>query len=339
MKVIRIHGPGDLQLHHEPDPVPGPGETLVTVGAVAICGSDLHWFSEGSIGGEGLEQPLILGHEFSGVITDGEGHPVRVAVDPAIPCEECRHCREGQPNLCQQQRFAGHGHDDGALREQLVWPDQCLHPLPDSFDIVDGALLEPLGIALHAADLGDIKPGMRVGVFGCGPIGLLLVQLAQLSGATQVIATDLLPHRLVAARAFGATQVFQVDEGGEYRNIWAATGQEGVDVAFEVAGAEAAVETAIASAAPGATVVLVGIPADERTSFHAATARRKGLTIKLCRRMKHTYPRAIRLVETGLIDVRSLVTHHFPMDEYEQAFAIASRREGLKIVIEPTPST
>lgn len=338
MKVIRIHGAGDLRLHHEADPVPGAGETLVAVGAVAICGSDLHWFSEGSMGGEGLEQPLVLGHEFSGVVSDGEGGLVRVAVDPAVPCGACRHCREGYPNLCQRQRFAGYGSDDGALREQLAWPDQCLYPLPDSLDIVDGALLEPLGIALHAADLGGIKPGMRVGVFGCGPIGLLLVQLARLTGATQIIATDRLPHRLEAAREFGATRVFQADQGAEHRDIWAATAQEGVDVVFEVAGEEVAVETAIASAAPGATVVLVGIPADEHTSFHAATARRKGLTIKLCRRMKHTYPRAIRLVETGRVDLRSLVTHRFPMDEYEQAFAVAAQREGLKVVIELGPN-
>lgn len=339
MKAIRIHGPGDLRLHHEADPVPGAGETLVAVGAVAICGSDLHWFSKGSIGGDGLERPLILGHEFSGVISDGDGRPTRVAVDPAVPCGVCRHCLEGHPNLCQRQRFAGHGSDDGALREQLVWPDRCLYPLPDSLDVVDGALLEPLGVALHAADLGGIKPGMRVGVFGCGPIGLLLVQLARLGGATRVIATDLLPHRLEAAHALGATSVIPAENGVEHRDIWAAAGQEGVDVAFEVAGEEAAVETAIASAAPGATVVLVGIPADDRTSFHAATARRKGLTIKLCRRMKHTYPRAIRLVESGMVDLQALVTHRFPIDEYEQAFAVAVRREGLKVVIEPTQST
>ena len=90
MKAIRIHGPGDLRLHHEADPIPGRGETLVAVGAVAICGSDRHWFSEGRIGGEELEHPLVLGHEFAGIITDGEGLPVRVAVDPSVPCGECR---------------------------------------------------------------------------------------------------------------------------------------------------------------------------------------------------------------------------------------------------------
>ena len=199
-------------------------------------------------------------------------------------------------------------------------------------------MLEPLGVAIHAVDLGSVKPGTKVGVFGCGPIGLLVVQLARLMGAALIIATDKLSHRLEAARAFGATSVFQAENGEESREIWATSGEEGVDVAFEAAGENAAVETAVASACPGATVVLVGIPADERTTFKASTARRKGLTIKLCRRMKNTYPRAIRLVEKGLVDVRSLVTHRFPIDEYRQAFTVAERREGLKVVIEPNQS-
>lgn len=338
MKVVRLHGAGDLRLHTEPDPVPGPGETLVRVSAVALCGSDLHWFSEAGIGGEKIAAPLILGHEFSGFVEDREGRASRVAVDPAVPCGQCRFCWEGHPNLCKTLRFAGHSAEDGALREKMAWPDQCLHSLPDSLDEIDGAMLEPLGVAIHAVDLGSVKSGTKVGVFGCGPIGLLVVQLARLMGAAQIIATDKLSHRLEAARAFGATSVFQAENGEESREIWAASGEEGVDVAFEAAGENAAVETAVASACPGATVVLVGIPADERTTFKASTARRKGLTIKLCRRMKHTYPRAIRLVEKGLVDVRSLVTHRFPIDEYRQAFTVAERREGLKVVIEPTRS-
>jgi len=338
MKVVRLHGAGDLRLHTEPDPVPGPGETVVRVRAVALCGSDLHWFSEAGLGGEKIESPLILGHEFSGFIEDRDGGVLRVAVDPAVPCGQCRFCREGHPNLCKTLRFAGHGEDDGALREKIAWPDQCLHSLPDSLNEIEGAMLEPLGVAIHAVDLGSVKLGTKVGVFGCGPIGLLVVQLARLMGAALIIATDKLSHRLEAARAFGATSVFQAENGEESREIWATSGEEGVDVAFEAAGENAAVETAVASACPGATVVLVGIPADERTTFKASTARRKGLTIKLCRRMKNTYPRAIRLVEKGLVDVRSLVTHRFPIDEYRQAFTVAERREGLKVVIEPNQS-
>jgi L-iditol 2-dehydrogenase len=214
--------------------------------------------------------------------------------------------------------FAGHGATDGALREQMAWPDECFFPIPDSLSAADGAMLEPLGVAIHAADLGKIKVGSRVGVFGCGPIGLLMLQVARAAGAAEIFVTEPLTHRLDAAQELGG-------------KVWH-PGHE-VDVAFECAGETAAVDDALTATRPGGRVVLVGIPADDRTSFSASTARRKGLTIKLSRRMKHTYPRAIRLVESGKVDVRSLVSHRFPLEKVAEAFACAQRREGLKVIV------
>jgi len=337
MRVLRLHGARDLRLHIEPDPAPGPGESLLRVTAVGLCGSDVHWFSEAGIGDARLTRPLVLGHEFVGVIESGERRGERVAVDPAVPCGACEFCLEGNPNLCTALRFAGHGAEDGALREYMAWPTRCLHPLPDSLTDADGVMLEPLGVAIHAVDLGHVKPAMTVGVFGCGPIGLLVLQVTRVAGATHLIATDKLPHRLEAARSVGATAVFQAADGQEVTDVVGATAnRRGVDVAFEAAGENEAVETAIATARPGGRVVLIGIPADDRTAFTASPARRKGLTIKLSRRMKHVYPRAIRLVESGMVDVRSLVTHRFPLEEIDQAFSVAERREGLKVIVEPS---
>jgi L-iditol 2-dehydrogenase len=330
MKVARLHAAGVLKMHDEPVPIPGPDETLVRVTAVGICGSDLHWFSEGSIGDARLEHPLVLGHEFAGVTPDGQ----RVAVDPAIACGKCEFCLEGSPNLCENMHFAGHGTDDGALREYVAWPTRFLHPLPDSMSDAEGAMLEPFGIALYAVDLAGIHPGMRVGVFGCGPIGLMVVQLARISGAAQIIATDKLPHRLDAARTMGAEIGILADEGREISEVMAATRKHGLDIAFEVAGVNEAVETSIAVTRPGGRVILAGIPADDRTTFTASIARRKGLTIQLVRRMKHTYPRAIRLVEQGLIDVHSVISHHFPLEKASEAYTLANQREGLKIIID-----
>jgi L-iditol 2-dehydrogenase len=226
---------------------------------------------------------------------------------------------EGHPNLCNNMCFAGHGKQDGGLQEMLSWPTRYLFPFPESLSDADGAMLEPLGVAIHAVDLGKIKAGMRVGVFGCGPIGLLIMQVAKVAGAVDVFVTEPLPHRMEAAQGFGGKE-------------WKA-GQE-VDVAFECAGVQGAVDDAVAAVGPGGRVILVGIPDDDRTSFSASVARRKGLTIKLSRRMKHTYPRAIRLVEKGLVDVRSIVTHRFPLSEVAEAFAAAQRRDGLKVVVE-----
>jgi L-iditol 2-dehydrogenase len=175
---------------------------------------------------------------------------------------------------------------------------------------------------------------MSVGVFGCGPIGLLIVQLARISGASNIIATDLLSHRMEAAKSFGAEHAILAEAGSELEKIRAATGGRGVDIAFEAAGEQDAVDVSVDAVVPGGKVILTGIPTDDHTSFSASAARRKGLTIKLVRRMKHTYPRAIELVSKGLVDARSLVTHRFPLEQAAEAFRVAQRREGLKIIIE-----
>ena len=331
MRVVRLHGRGDLRIEQEEVPPPAPGECLLRVTAVGICGSDLHWYGEGGLGGSLLDRPLVPGHEFAGTTEAG----VRVAVDPAVACGTCNLCAEGHANLCEAVRFAGHD-VDGALREWMAWPERCLFPLPRALSEVEGAMLEPLGVALHALGLAHLQKGATVGVFGCGPIGLLMIQVARRAGASRVFATELAsrPHRLDAARRFGA-EIFPAD-GGEARAIRASAGGRGLDVALEVAGDNAAVDAAVDTVRPGARLVLAGIPSEARTSFIASTARRKGLTIALVRRMKDTYPRAIRLVEEGLVDVASLVTHRFPLEEAQQAFRSASRREGLKVMIEPT---
>lgn len=333
MQVARLHAAHDLRLTEEPIPQPGPGEVLVRVSAVGLCGSDVHWWSTGGIGDARLERPLVLGHEFAGVVESGAQRGLRVAVDPAVPCGTCALCRGDMPNLCAAQRFAGHGSEDGALRQYLAWPARCLHPLPDTLSDQDGALLEPLGVALYAAELGQLRPGMTVGVYGCGPIGLLLLQVARAAGATGLIATEKLAHRLDAARSLGATAL--PADGQESTAILEATGGRGVDVAFEVAGENEAVETAVTSARPGGRVVLVGIPTDDRTSFTASTARRKGLALQLVRRMKHTYPRAMRLVESGQVELGLLVTHRFPLEAAAQALSCAQRREGIKVIVTP----
>ena len=340
MKALRLYGPGDLRLVDEAPPVPGPGEELVRVTAVGVCGSDLHWYTESGIGDVSLSRPIVLGHEASGVIESGPRRGLRVAIDPAIPCEKCEQCRAGHAHFCLALRFAGYGNTDGTLCEFVAWPSASLIPVPDSLSNADVAMLEPLGVALHAIRLGEIRPGERVGVFGCGPIGLFLIQLARASGATTIVATDVLPHRLAAAREAGATATALVAGGSERAELRAATGGHGVDVAFEAAGVDDSVETCVSLAASGGTVVIVGIPSEDHTTFTASTARRKGLTIKLSRRMNRVYPEAIRLVEAGFADVRSIVTASYPLAEHKDAFAAAAAREGLKVIVSPsgTPS-
>jgi len=334
MKALRLHAAHDLRLHDEPIPVPKQDETLVRITAAGICGSDLHWFSRGSIGTASLSQPLVPGHEFCGVVESGKDKGKRVIIEPSDGCGVCDQCLAGDPNLCQNGRFAGYSTTDGAFREYAAWPNHLLFTMPDNLTDVEGAMLEPLCNGLQAIDLGHVKAGKTVAVFGCGPIGLMTMQAAKAAGATQVFATEKLPHRIEAARRMGATEVFVAD-GAEDKAILNATGGRGVDVTFETAGSNEALRAAINTTIPGGRVVIVGIPLDERTEFNASTARGKGLSILLQRRSHAEYRRAVRLVESGLVDVRSVVSHEFPLSDAVNAFTFAEKRSGLKIVVLP----
>ena len=334
MRAARLFAVGELRVGEEPVPEAGPGMSLVRVTAVGICGSDLHWWDEGAIGDAKLAHPLVLGHEGAGVIAAGPRRGERVAIDPAIPCEACRACRDGYRNLCYRIRFAGHGETDGMMREFMTWPSVLLHPLPDRVADVDGALLEPLGVAVHSVDLGHLPFGGTAAVMGCGPIGLLLTGLLKAAGASSVLAVEPLAHRRGAAARYGADQVADpgsLADGGLLREL---TGS-GVDVAFEAAGSDEAVRLAIESVRPGGRVVLAGIPGDDDIRFRASAARRKGLTIAMVRRMNEAYPRAISLAARGTVDLASLVTRRAGLGEVAGAFGDAARRTGLKVIMEP----
>jgi L-iditol 2-dehydrogenase len=326
MRAARLHKAQDIRVDDEPEPVPGPGECLVRVTAVGICGSDLHWMNEGAIGDATLAHPLVLGHEAAGVIASGSRAGQRVAIDPAIPCEVCRACRDGYRNLCPNVRFAGHGQTDGAMRELMAWPESRLHPLPDALSDPAGALLEPLGVAIQCVDLGHLPFDGTAAVIGCGPIGLLLISLLKAAGARRVLAVEPLRHRLDAAIRLGAEVTADDDYGAD---------DYGADVAFEVAGSDDAVQRAFDCVRPGGRVVLAGIPDDDTITFRAATARRKGLTIALVRRMNEVYPRAIDLAARGVVDLGALATTRAALTDVERAFQEAGQRTGLKTVIEP----
>lgn len=172
---------------------------------MGICGSDVHYLKEGGTGDVALDQPMVLGHEFCATIQSGPHQGQLAAVDPGHACGICEFCLDGMPNFCTNMRFAGAEGVDGALQEYITWPKEDVFPLPSSFTPQEGALLEPLGVAIHALRLGSVFPGMDVGVFGSGPIGLLTIQMAKAAGADRIFVTDKLSHRLEIARECGAT--------------------------------------------------------------------------------------------------------------------------------------
>jgi L-iditol 2-dehydrogenase len=330
-RAAKLHAVGDLRLEDVAGPSrPPEGWSTVAVSSVGLCGSDLHWYAEGGTGEVVLTGPVVPGHEFAGVALDGAYAGRRVAVDPAIPCGRCESCRSGHGNLCPQVRFAGHDGLDGGLQERLVWPDELLFPLPDELSDEAGALLEPLGVAIHAVRHAHVRPGHDVLVVGGGPIGVLVGAVARRTGAARVFVAEPLEHRRRTALRFGADAAWAPDRVLD--ELMAATAGRGVDVVVEMAGADEAIATAVACARPGARIALGGIPSTPLSAFPAAPARRKGLTFAMVRRMHDTYPRAIDLATTG-IPLDELVSHRFPLERSAAAFEHAVGRTGDKTVI------
>lgn len=347
MMAVRLHGPSDLRVEQVPRPgLPGPGQALLRVKAVGICGSDLHSYKDARIGDVTVAEPLVLGHEFSGVVEavgpdalDGHGRPLavgaRVAVDPAQPCWRCEMCEQGHPNFCLNLHFCGSFPDAGSLSQWMFMPARTCFPIPNSMDFATAALLEPLGIAIHAVDLARIKVANSVAILGAGAIGLTILQLAKLSGADPIFISDKFPWRLEVARRYGAVPI-NCDEVDPVAVVMEATGGRGVDVGIEAAWADESVQQSGAMARLGGRLVIVGISEHDRLEFKHSTVRRKGLTIRLARRMKHTYPRSIQLVQSGAVDLLGLVSHRFPLEKTPEAFALNVKYQDnvVKIVID-----
>ncbi len=347
MTAVRIHGPADMRVETVPHPgPPGPGQALVRVTAVGICGSDLHTFKDGRIGDTVVDKPLILGHEFAGVVEavgpdsfDGNFQPLqvgtRVAVDPAQPCWHCEQCELGYPNLCLNLHFCGLSPDPGSLCQWMHMPARTCFPIPDSIDDVTAALLEPLGIAVYAVDLARLRVANSVAILGAGSVGLSILKLAKLSGAQPIFVSDKFPWRLAVAEKMGAIPI-NCDEVDPVQVVQEMTNGRGVDVAIEAAWADHSVQQAAEMARRGGRLVIVGISEDDDLRFQHSTVRRKGLTIEISRRMRHTYPRSIQLVASGAVDLLDMVSHRVPLNETPQAFAmnLAYEQEVVKAVVE-----
>ncbi len=343
MKAVRLHGPRDIRVEDIEEPgAPGAGEVLIAVRCVGVCGSDVHYYRDGKIGTQVVKKPIILGHEASGVVEEtgpgvcGLKPGDHVALEPAVSCGKCECCLEGNPNLCPSVRFFGTPPVDGIYCQRVRHPAGCVFRMPHTMSFEEGAMLEPFGIGLHAARLGRIHSGDDVAVLGCGPIGLVSIMAARLAGASRVFASDLLPERLEHAKRLGAHAVFQAEKDDVVKAILEGTAGRGVDVVLEAAGTLATVEESMRISRHGGTAVLIGIPPEDRYEFSASFARHRGLTIKLCRRMKHTYPRAISLTSNGKVDPGSLVTHRFPLEKVEDSLKLVDAyADGVvKAVIE-----
>ncbi|SEP60775.1 L-iditol 2-dehydrogenase [Pseudomonas sp. NFACC02] len=341
MQAAYIHGIRDIRIGEKPVPVPVGNEVLLRVSAVGVCGSDLHYYKEGAIGHARITEPFIAGHEFAGRVVDdqpalGLKAGQLVAVDPARPCGQCEWCHRGHVNLCPHVQFLGSPpHTHGAMTEYIVVAPSQIYPVPDHFTPVQAVMLEPLGVAIHAMDLaGSKKLFETVAIIGCGPIGLCLLQLARMMCKKAVYAIDPINYRTEKARQLGADEV-----AADHAAIAEWTNGRGVDLVLEATNSPEGFQIAAQSARIGGRVVLVGIPdGDQYTPLSASLLRRKGLDIRMSRRMGHVYDRAIQLVAQGSVDVDGLVTHRFNLQQAAEAFSYPSEflDGALKTIILPS---
>ncbi|MFB6247600.1 MAG: zinc-binding dehydrogenase [Salinibacter sp.] len=338
MRAACLHGPGDVRVRKIPTPPLGDGQVRLRSRSVGICGSDLHHFREGSTGDEAHGRPFVLGHELAGEVTAASADRLGlapgtvVAIDPAHPCGACEWCERGHHNLCPHVQFKGVAGHPGGLAEYIdVHPEQVV-PVPDDMGPDAAALLEPLGVALHAVDLADVELMDTVAVLGAGPIGLLVAQVAPVAGAGRCAVVDPLAYRTEVAERVGADRTARRHDA-----IAGWTDGRGADVVIEATNAPEGVEHAVESVRIGGTVVLVGIPAGNAYELTASTARRKGLTVKFCRRMGEVYARAIQLVTEDRVALGPLVTHRFSLEETPEGLALQSRYDDgvIKAMVHP----
>ncbi len=341
MRSVELVAPRRLEervVSQPPDP--GPGEVLVRLRAVGICGSDMHWYLEGGIGAFPASYPMVLGHEPVGeVLAAGSGVPLKpgakVAIEPSITCGHCEHCLAGHHNNCVQSVFMGSPQAPGFFREYAVVPARNTDPVPQEMSLVRASLIEPVAVILHVMELVEIRVGDTVAVLGAGSIGMLCATMARLAGASRVFIADRLKHRLELARAMGADVVIHTPTENPAEIVLDATRGRGVDVVLDAAGAVETINAGLALCRPGGSFVLIGIPSEKQLVVDLHTAMAKEVRLLTVKRSNHKGAAAIELLRAGRIP-EALVTHRLPLERTPAAFEmLAAYSDGVgKVVIE-----
>jgi len=330
MKAVQWIAPREVVIQDTPKPEPGPREALIRIESVGVCGSDIHYYVEGAIGAQQVEPPFTLGHEFAGIVeavgpeADASLVGKRVAVEPGKPCEVCEWCLRGQYNVCPNMIFPGNPPHHGALSEFYTVPARFCFPVPDSMPADEAAMMEPLAVALHTAELCHLQAGMSVAILGLGPIGLLTAQVLRFSGAGRIIGADLLDYRVHISKDHGVDEAFNANALDTVETVREWTKGRGVDVVIDATNASSALPNALHIAKPAGRVVHVGISGKEMDSIPVGPARRKELTLQWVRRFKHNYPAAIDLVARGKLDIRKVMTHSFSFEQSKDAFELVT---------------
>jgi L-idonate 5-dehydrogenase len=338
MLACRIHAKEDLRIEPTEMPAVGPGEVLLRLGAGGICGSDLHYYFEGRNGSFVVREPLIPGHEASGVV-EAIGAGVtrvkkgdKVAISPSHACGRCDYCREGREHLCASMKFLGSAslfpHVQGMFREYFVMGERQCHPVAGDVTLGELAFAEPLAVALHTTNRGPQLIGKSVLVTGAGTIGCLTVMAARLAGASSITVSDILDRPLEKAREVGADVVVRADRDGE------ALGRPQFDVCYEVSGSFAALKSCIAAVKRGGVVVQAGTLPHEPLPFVVNDIMAKEIDLRGVFRWGIEFDWAVRYLSSRRVDVRPLLSGQFPLSDAVAAFhAAADKTKNTKVQI------
>ena len=309
-------------------------EVKIKLKSIGVCGSDIHYYSEGKIGTQVVQFPFPVGHECSGVIEEVGENVTRVkvgdlvAVDPAVHCGHCDQCLSGRPHTCRNNKFLGcPGQLDGCLAEYIVMPDFTCFPVTGKLNPVQAALIEPLSIGVYAVNMaGIVRNDSSVAIFGAGPIGLSILMKLKADGIHNTGVIEPLEYRLGRAKETGAKYIINPEKENVQKRV---SQQEELllDVVFEASGNQEAVNNSLKILKPGGKLVLVGIPPSAQYNFDMDVMRRKELTVINIRRQNHCVEEAIDLVVAGKVDVEKMVTHHFSLEDTPVAFDMV---EGYK---------
>ncbi len=327
MRVAELAGLRTLRLAEWPDPPdPRPGFVQVRVAHVGVCGSDLHYFSDGGIGDIPSVFPMVLGHEPSGVVAKSNApgwSPGDAAiVEPAIYCYHCEFCLSGRHNVCAKLRFLSQPDEPGLLRNLVNLPAANLLPLPAGLGLREATLAEPLAIILHSMQFAAPRPGETAVVFGAGPIGLLTIAVLRLSGVRRIWAVEPVAHRREMAVAHGADAAIDPRQVDAAAAILSETAGRGVDMSIDCAAKDNTINQAIHAVAAGGRLVLTGIPVEPLISIEYHVLRRKEVALYNVRRSNHDTERAARLLVEHPGRFVPMLTHTRSLEDVQAAFEL-----------------
>jgi len=339
MKAAVLYKPLDMRIEDVDVPQIGRRDVLVKIRRVGICGSDVHFYLHGKIGSFIVNKPLILGHECAGDVVE-VGEEVRkvrvgqrVVIEPGFICGTCEYCRSGRYNLCPNVRFYGAPPYDGVFSEYASAPEENIHLMPENMSYEEGAMIEPLAVGLMAAKRGGISVYDKVAIFGAGPIGLLALQAVKSHGATEVFVVDVIDYRLEYALKLGAEKIINASKENAAKQIMEFTGGRGVDAIIEASGSPRAIQQALDAVKPGGRIILVGYPLTE-VPILIDNILMKELDILGVHRYANVFPTAINLVSSRRVNVKTLVTHVFPLDKILEGFNAYINKVGKPVKVQ-----